>query len=283
MINKVDDFHDPILFSHTGFVYNTSQRALATNEIFSFGIRRPWLQRTASSLFRAVSEVDIKQIKLIHKSMQSKSAAKDKLNKIEFCTLLRIYGEENFFSLFSEQSIVYENILERRMQGMVNEIDEQTLNQKYRFLQYVLERPTPVHMNSTVRGPNICHLPILKQSLAFNVNRNQPGADPATIRIFRIASHLDLYLTDFIDCMEDFMKILEAIPENEYSSLVNKLEENMFTLGINEAIMEENGKIRTFIKTSASIDFSTPELGLKHGQKHEEVKCEVKVKVIPLA
>jgi len=60
MIHDMDMFTDPITFSHTGFVYNTYQRALETSLDASIGIQRPWPNKTGRVVFRALSEIDLR-------------------------------------------------------------------------------------------------------------------------------------------------------------------------------------------------------------------------------
>ena len=59
MIHDTESFDDPIIFSHTGFVYNTSQRSLETNLEGSMGIQRPWPKSSGRVLFRSLAEVDL--------------------------------------------------------------------------------------------------------------------------------------------------------------------------------------------------------------------------------
>lgn len=80
--------------------------------------------------------------------------------------------------------------------------------------------------------------------------------EPATIRIYKIAQHLDLYLSDFIDCTEDLEKMIELLPAQQYGPLLSKLAENMYTADCKESIMDQRGdraQIRTVIKSTGAI------------------------------
>ena len=165
MIDKLDTFKDPIIFSHTGFNYATSKYTLEISEKQTFGIQRPWKRKTAGALYRAVSGIDLKQIKKVN-TVQKEStnrSSHEKLNKIEFFTLLRIYRNETFFTLFTENETVYENILKRRIYEMQNDTNSNKYQDDFRRLSFVLARPTPVHL----KKGRVYDLNVLKQSLAF--------------------------------------------------------------------------------------------------------------------
>ena len=99
---------------------------------------------------------------------------------------------------------------------------------------------------------------IMKQSLLF-------GERKATVSIYKIAELFDIYLNSVIDCIEDLVIVIERLPAQQYSLLLNKFEKNMHTVAIREAIMDKRGKkstMITFIQQSNVIWEHTPALGL---------------------
>ena len=75
----------------------------------------------------------------------------------------------------------------------------------------MLDRPTPVHLRpaKTEAASPVCDLSILKQCLRFE--QRLQSAALATIRLYKLAEDLDLYLSDFIDCTEDLRLVLELM------------------------------------------------------------------------
>lgn len=57
---------------------------------------------------------------------------------------------------------------------------------------------------------------ILKQCLLFDKENAH-----ARVTIYKIAQHLDLSLTNYIDCIGDLEKILETIPAQQYHPVIN--------------------------------------------------------------
>ena len=71
-----------------------------------------------------------------------------------------------------------------------------------------------------------------------------------------MAEPLDLYLNDFVDCMEDLETVIKQLPAQQYYPLLSKLEENIFTQSCTVAFMAkgENSSLRTFTQDSVAID-----------------------------
>ena len=58
--------------------------------------------------------------------------------------------------------------------------------------------------------------------------------------IYKIAQNLKLYLSNYIDTIEDLELIIQSkIPEQQYRTVINKLEENIITKQINSSIMDK--------------------------------------------
>ena len=72
-----------------------------------------------------------------------------------------------------------------------------------------MDRPTPVHVKEKNQY-RYSELSILKQCLHFEGKKKAAG--PATVLIYKIAEDLDLYLSDFVDCMEDLCKMIDLLP-----------------------------------------------------------------------
>lgn len=122
-------------------------------------------------------------------------------------------------------------------------------------------------------------MPVLKQSLLFKDHQ-------ATTAIFVIAENLSLYLSDVIDCIEDLDLVIQELPAQQYGRLINKLERNLQTQNVREAVMAKRGeksKMATFIQESAQIWDQTPELGLHRELIGDELKHAVSLRVLPLA
>ena len=149
MIHDIQDFTDPITFSHTGFVYNTWKRSLETTLDASIGIQRPWPNKTGRVLFRALAEVDLKQIEHLQKALAAEGS-KSNVHKVEFDTLLRAYKEETFFSLFKGEALIYDSIqqsLKMRMRSVKQTTGEEDDPRaaSVRSLEHVMDRPLPVY------------------------------------------------------------------------------------------------------------------------------------------
>ena len=98
---------------------------------------------------------------------------------MEFGTLLRIYNGETFFTLFTENETVYENILKKRIYEMQNDTDSKKYKTDFIRLSFVLTRPTKVHLKDGRR--QVYDLNILKQSLAFKKQLDKKKAQARKI------------------------------------------------------------------------------------------------------
>ena len=101
-----------------------------------------------------------------------------------------------------------------------------------RTLGFVLDRPTPIKYKKKEYKHSI-----LKQCLLFNAENA-----PARVTVYKIAEHLELYLSSYIDCIDDLALILESIPAQQFRPVINKLEENITTKYIQESIMSREGE-----------------------------------------
>ena len=75
-----------------------------------------------------------------------------------------------------------------------------------RALGFVLDRPTPIKIKLKEEkegGAEIYHS-ILKQCLLFDDEKAH-----ARVTIYKIAQHLELYLSNYIDCIMDLALILQ--------------------------------------------------------------------------
>ena len=76
--------------------------------------------------------------------------------------------------------------------------------------------------------------------------------------------------------------MIRLLPAQLYSPLLSKLEENMFTMGCQEAVMVNRGdkaRMKTIAQVSASI---SQEKHLIKEQTDDEFKRKVNVNVLPL-
>ena len=71
-----------------------------------------------------------------------------------------------------------------------------------------------------------------------------------------MAEPLDLYLNDFVDCMEDLKIVIEKLPAQQYYPLLSKLEENIFTQNCRVAYKAkgESSSLRTFTQDSVAVN-----------------------------
>ena len=51
----------------------------------------------------------------------------------------------------------------------------------------------------------------------------------AMVSIYKIARHLQLYLSDYIDSIKDLALMIKKIPAQQYRQVLNNLEENVTT------------------------------------------------------
>ena len=49
------------------------------------------------------------------------------------------------------------------------------------------------------------------------------------VSIYKIARHLRLYLSDYIDSIKDLALMIKKIPAQQYRQVLNNLEENVAT------------------------------------------------------
>ena len=59
LIKDIDQFKNPIVFSNTGFVYQTEKGVLKNNLSNTLGIRSPIPKNKARGIYRAFSEMDL--------------------------------------------------------------------------------------------------------------------------------------------------------------------------------------------------------------------------------
>ena len=57
---------------------------------------------------------------------------------------------------------------------------------------------------------------------------------------------MNVYLTEVIDCIEDLKIVIERLPSQYYTVLLNKLESNMLTEVIKEGVVEKDQSMFVF-------------------------------------
>ena len=195
--------------------------------------------------------MDLQQIKKINELAEPKKQqlTKADIKTIEAQALTRMYNHETFFSLFSELDAIYQVVKNSVKLGALNyQLSIKHQQSFERTLGFVLDRPTPVKMEETSptdkdnvlarkdQAPS--DLSILKQCLLFD-DKDQH----ARVTIYKIAQNLKLYLSNYIDTIEDLELIIQSkIPEQQYRTVINKLEENIITKQINSSIMDKQGE-----------------------------------------
>lgn len=103
LLDGMDEFRNPIMVSHTGFVCGSKTRTLQANSKHSLGVVRPCTEPRARGIVRAFSEMDLRQVVSILKVIEhKKSYTKSDLTEIETESIFRLYGDETFFSIFAE-------------------------------------------------------------------------------------------------------------------------------------------------------------------------------------
>ena len=70
------------------------------------------------------------------------------------------------------------------------------------------------------------------------------------VSIYKIAEHLDLYLSNYIDCLGDLALILLILPAQVYRPVLEKLDENIATKKITTVFMKKNDKMKVIMKPS---------------------------------
>ena len=152
--------------------------------------------------------------------------------EIERETLTHIYGQETFFTIFSEQANVYDTVInylkkEEKKQESIK-LGKRSYQNFLQTLAYVLNRPTKVTVKRILNDPKLPmprSISIMKQSLLFKEPKS-------TVRIYKIAELLKIYLSDVIDCIEDLGVLITRLPAQQYSIMLNNFEKNMQTKAI---------------------------------------------------
>lgn len=100
----------------TGFQAKSKRMALYVNRSHSLGIQLHSLalKRPRAKLFRSFAEIDLKQIVQLSDLAASKlHLVKSDIKAIEPQTTIINFAGETFFSLFSEQDVIYEAIYDK--------------------------------------------------------------------------------------------------------------------------------------------------------------------------
>ena len=122
------------------------------NRIYTLGLQQfatddEKFKEARQGLIRAFSEIDLKQVNEIQNRVNNSSGelTKTDVGVIETETFLKsIYKQETFFSLFAEQSGLYDLIWEHLKEPSQDESSFE--EQAARILRYILRRPTPVRV-----------------------------------------------------------------------------------------------------------------------------------------
>ena len=156
------------------------------NQNNSLGFEKQPLEVQPLGLIRAFAEIDLKQIKFINELIINKNALqKSDLKEIEPETTVSDYEGETFFSLFSEQDLVYEVVFDQ-LTGMEETDEDRNLIRSdvedgvasyIRHLSYVLDKPTPLRVKD---NDYLTNFSILKQCLLFQDIK-------ASVMIYKIA------------------------------------------------------------------------------------------------
>ena len=122
-------------------------------------------------------------------------------------------------------------------------------------------------------------LSILKQGLLFHDSK-------ARVSIYKVAEVIGTFnLADYITCIDDLELLIERLPMQQYSKILNSVDSNIHTMSTTEAVMTKHGHnstFATFIQDSAVISEYTPELGLHREQNDDEIKRNVEIRILPL-
>ena len=295
MKRNLNQFSNPIDFSHSGFVQKSDKLRCETSFDFSLAVKRQSQQGPPHIAFKAFAECDFRQIDEINKIIKEKQSSlqKNDIQSIEPQTLTKIYRNETFFSLFFEQEPVYNTIQRSLKNGTYSQIitDAAEYQVFLRTLGFILDRPTPVKIQRQ-NNTKVCDLSILKQCLLFSQENARAAA-----KIFQIAEQLELYFSNYIDTLDDLALIIEKIPAQHYQALLNKLDENLTTKKIKFAYMPNEGeqsKMKIEVRTSPiliSEEFQdaqskqkdqTDEI-LRRVNVRDEILRRVNVRILPLA
>ena len=157
----------------------------------------------------------MKQIEQLSDLAASKlHLVKSDIKAIEPQTTIINFAGETFFSLFSEQDVIYEAIYDKLIN--LGDRDNRSLIQAdnfeqddkvahyFRHLQNCFERPTPV---SVEEDDYLTDLSILKQCLLFIDKK-------ATVMIYKIAKLVpSIDFEDYFSSQEDLQLIINYLPK----------------------------------------------------------------------
>ena len=265
LMHDIMNFTDPIKFGMTGFEFQTISKSLVVNQNNSLGFQKQARGTEAQNhlgLIRAFAEIDLAQVKFINDLIINKSNTlqKSDLKEIEPETTVSDFEGETFFSLFSEQDLVYEVVFDQ-MTGMETDEDRNLIRSDVedgvasyiRHLSYVLDKPTPLRVKD---NDYLTNFSILKQCLLFQDIK-------ASVMIYKIAKLIpQLDFEDYISSQEDLEVVVERLPAQQYLPIFNTFSENYHTRMVNEAILQKKAgqvaQLTVFIQNSAVICQKTP-------------------------
>ena len=212
-------------------------------------------------MYRAFSEIDLRQlVKLRDLLQEGKESIKSKISQIEPDSIVSLYGDNTFFSLFADQGEIYEVIYDQvKMNDQSNEkriLSNDEFKTFMRRMRYVITHPTIVHKNEEI--PENAKLTILKQCILFKDQKSR-------ISLYRLAEFIpDLNLTNYISCTSDLNAMVESLPSAQYYKVLDKFHTNVYTETIREAVMPKKVYFSTF---QANTPIITSE--------HEGIKREI--------
>lgn len=168
LLHDIRNFKDPIKFGMTGFEFQTRTKSLVTNNINSLGFEQSSaIFENHLGLIRPFAEIDLEQIIFINDLIMNKNVLqKSDLKEIEPETTVTDFEGETFFSLFSEQDLVYETVFDQMVSMEVDsersliraDIENGVAEYIYNLSQ-VLDKPTPL---SVIDHEHLTDLSILK-------------------------------------------------------------------------------------------------------------------------
>ena len=153
MLHSLNEFKTPFDFSHTGFDRSNANKSFETNIQGTLAVQRPCPSGRSSVVFRAFSELDLRQVEYIDEIVRRRQGelTENDIESITPMTLTRVFGRETFFSLFFEINAIYNIIINSVMNGAFKAAFSSRGEYEtfLRILSFIIARPIPINVEVT--------------------------------------------------------------------------------------------------------------------------------------
>ena len=194
----------------------------------TLGFESPKSAKGLKGLVRGFAEIDLRQIKSLSDRINANLVfRKFDLEQIEPESTTSIFDGETIFSLFSDQSLLYETVLDQVLQ-FGSDDDHQLLRLDTNggvlghkvLLSAMLMKPTPLIVQD---GDDVAEMSIVKQCLLFNETR-------AAILVYKLTKVCtNISFEDYVACLEDFEIMIEKLPAQQYLFILQRFKDNFQT------------------------------------------------------